>query len=112
MTRCSNFSTETIKNIPFSAATELGSLEKHENAITFLTIFMRVKDLLSTLGVEDFSIWDMMFPETKRIKRIFAEIAAYMNYRNQEIKTFENFFEINVFFLYYCYNTLIRMIWR
>lgn len=72
------------------------SLEKHEAGISFITIFQRIQALVNTLGIEDFSINDMLFPEAKRIKRIFAELAGFMGYRNQEIKHFESFFEANV----------------
>lgn len=80
-------------------ATELGSLEKHEVGINFITIFHKVKDLCFFLGIEDFSLADMLFPEAKRNKRIFAEFANFMSFRGVETKNFENYLEISVFLI-------------
>lgn len=94
----SNFKPEHLKNIPFVAATDLYSFEKHEAGISFIMIFQKLKELLNTVGVEDFSLNDMLFPEAKRVKRIFAELAAFINYRSKETKHFESLLENNVIF--------------
>ena len=78
------------------AATDLSSFDKHEAGISFIMVFQKLKEMFIVLGIEDFSISDMLFPEPKRTKRIFAELAAFINYRNQERKTFDSFLENNV----------------
>lgn len=113
LVKCTNFSVEQLKNIPFSVATELGSLEKHEAGINFLTIFNKVKELCLFLGIEDFSLADMLFPEAKRNKRIFAELANFMSFRAGETKNFENYLEISVFLLkFYGFHRFLERVGR
>ena len=100
MIRCTTFSIEQIKNIPFGAVSGGNSFERYETAIKLIMVFQKTKEFLKNLAIQDFSVSDMLFPEGKRIKRIFAEISSFMNYRNHEMKNLDVYLEANVSFFH------------
>ncbi len=72
------------------------NIENTEKGVQFVTLFSHLKKLMDGLGIYDFNLNDILFPDPKRTRRIFSELDNFINHKEEETKFFEKIIEENV----------------
>jgi len=70
--------------------------ESHTDAIQFFNHFYCIKELMDILNIQDFSLLDIIDPQSKRIKFILSVVISYMRLKDQEEETYRGLMRNNV----------------
>jgi kinetochore protein Nuf2 len=62
--------------------------ELHENSTKFVEYFKKLKFLLNSVGIDDFSIKDLIFPEEKRFKAHLSSLINFATFREQKLQIY------------------------
>lgn len=84
-----------MKNVPFEVVKNF-NIENTEKGVQFVSLFAHLKELMNNLGITDFAMNDILFPDSKRTRKIFSELANFIAHKDEETKFFEKIIEENV----------------
>ncbi|KAI8808577.1 Nuf2 family-domain-containing protein [Cladochytrium replicatum] len=73
----------------FKVVEHLEHPELHQDALTFMIFYRHLNKLFRDIGIEDFSVRDIIRPEPGRVRRIFSAIINFAKFREQRMDVFQ-----------------------
>ncbi|KAJ3038898.1 kinetochore-associated Ndc80 complex subunit nuf2 [Rhizophlyctis rosea] len=61
----------------------------HNDSIALMSFYRQLKKLINEVGVEDFSMIDILRPEGPRLRRILSAIINFVKFREERMQVFE-----------------------
>lgn len=65
--------------------------ELHADSIAMISFYRAVSRLMNVVGVDDFSLKDIIRPETPRLKLVLSAIINFAKFREEQLTVFEEF---------------------
>lgn len=72
----------------------VGSLEQpdyHVDSVTLISFYRSILGMLVEIGVEDFSLRDLVRPESQRLKLILSAIINFAKFREEQLPMYQEF---------------------
>lgn len=82
---------ESYSQPSFSVMEMVEYPELHYESISLITFYRAMLNFVSQIGIDDFSLKDIIRPEMPRLKRIYSGIINFAKFREEQLVVFEKF---------------------
>jgi kinetochore protein Nuf2 len=87
---------EELEQPHFSVMENLENPELHQQSLEDITFFRHLQRLMHSVGIQDFSIKDIMRPEAPRVRRILSAVINFAKFREEHLAEFEKHTQLTV----------------